>query len=39
MLSEDISILDFNQCQKSDKTQSIIHADLESLIKKIMNEK
>ena len=31
---EDIKILEFNQCQKSDKTPFIIYPDLESLIEK-----
>ena len=35
MTSEDTKILEFNQDQKSDKGPSIIHADLECLIKKI----
>ena len=34
MPSEDTKIFEFNQCRKSDKTPSIIYADLESLIKK-----
>ena len=33
--SEDTNILEFNQYQISDKTSSIIYADLQSLIKKI----
>ena len=33
MPSEGTNILQFNQYQKSDKTPSIIYADLESLIK------
>ena len=33
MLSEDTKILEMNQYQDSDKTSSIIYADLESLIK------
>ena len=37
--SEDTKISEFNQCQKSAKTPSIIHADLESLIKKWMDVK
>ena len=37
--SEDIKILEFNQCQKSDKAPSIIYADLKSLIKKVKGSK
>ena len=37
--SEDTKISEFNQYQKSAKTPSIIHADLESLIKKWMDVK
>ena len=35
MASEDTRILEFNHYLKSDKTLSIIYADLESLIKRI----
>ena len=35
MSFEDAKILEFNQCQKSDKALFIIYADLECLIKKI----
>ena len=35
MPSEDTKILEFNQCQKSDKAPFVIYADLESLIEKI----
>ena len=35
MTSENIKILEFNQRRKSNKTLSIIHSDLESLIKKV----
>ena len=35
MPSKDTKILEFNQLCQSDKTPSIIHADLESLIKRI----
>ena len=35
MSSKDTKILGFNQYWKSDKTPSIIYADLESLIKRI----
>ena len=38
MPSEDTKISEFNQYQKSDNTSSIIYADLESLIKKQMDE-
>ena len=31
--SEDSKLLEFNQCWKSNKTSSIIYADLKSLIK------
>ena len=34
MVSEHTKILEFNQCQKSDKAQFIIHADLECIIEK-----
>ena len=36
---EDTKILEFNQYQKSDKTPFIIYADLESLIKKMIDVK
>ena len=32
MPSEETKILEFNQCQKSDKASFIIYADLECLI-------
>ena len=35
MPSEETKILEFNQCQKSDKATITIHADLECLIEKI----
>ena len=35
MPSKDIKIFEFNQYQKSDKTPSIIYADLNSLSKKV----
>ena len=35
MTSEDIQILEFNQCQKSDKAPFIMLADLECIIGKI----
>ena len=35
MSSEDTKIFEFNQFWKSDKTPSIIYADLKSLIKKV----
>ena len=35
MPSKDIKIFEFNQYQKSDKTQSIIYPDLKSLSKKV----
>ena len=35
MSFEDAKILEFNQCQKSDKALFIIYADLECLIKRI----
>ena len=35
MPSEKNNILEFNQYMKSDKTQYIIYADIESLIRKI----
>ena len=35
MPSEHTKILEFNQCQKSDKVPFIIYADLECLIEKI----
>ena len=35
MSSKDIKIFEFNQYQKSDKTPSIIYADLKSLSKKV----
>ena len=35
MPSEDTKILEFSQYRKSDKTQFIIYADLESLIEKL----
>ena len=35
MPSEKDNILEFNQYMKSDKTRSIIYADIESLIRKI----
>ena len=35
MSSEDIKILEFNQCQKSDKTRFISYADLECITEKI----
>ena len=35
MPSDDIKILKFNQYQKSDKAQFIIHADLKCTIEKI----
>ena len=34
MLSKDTKIQEFNQCQKSDKAQFIIYADLECIIEK-----
>ena len=34
MVSEHTKILEFNQYQKSDKAQFIIHADLECIIEK-----
>ena len=34
MVSEHAKILEFNQFQKSDKAQFIIHADLECIIEK-----
>ena len=34
MPSKDTNILEFNQCQKSDKAQFIIYADLECIIEK-----
>ena len=37
MPSEKDNILEFNQYTKSDKIQCIIYADIESLIRKIMN--
>ena len=37
--SEDTKILEFNQYQKSDKAPFITYADLESLIKKIVEYK
>ena len=33
MLSEDTKVLEFNKYRKSDKTLSIVHVDLKSLIK------
>ena len=39
MSSKDTKILGFNQYWKSDKTPSIIYADLESLIKRIDGRK
>ena len=35
MLSEDNKIVEFNQCQNSEKAQFIIYSDLECLIEKI----
>ena len=35
MSSEDTKILEFNQCQKSDKAPFIVYADLECIIEKI----
>ena len=35
MSSEDTKILEFNQCQKSDKTRFISYADLECITEKI----
>ena len=35
MPSEDTKILEFNQCQKSDKGAFIIYADLDCIIEKI----
>ena len=35
MPSEDTKILEFNQCQESDKAPFIIYADLECIIEKI----
>ena len=39
MASESTKILEFSQCQKSDKTPFIVHADLECLIEKIDGSK
>ena len=35
MPSENTNISEFNQCQISDKTPSVIYADLESLINRL----
>ena len=35
MPSEDTKTFKFNQCHKSEKTPSIIYADIKSLIKRI----
>ena len=35
MPSEDTKILEFNQCQKSEKAPFIIYADLECIIEKV----
>ena len=35
MPSEDTKMFKFNQCHKSEKTPSIIYADIKSLIKRI----
>ena len=36
---KDTKILEFNQCQKSDKAPFVIYADLECIIKRLMDVK
>ena len=35
MVSEDTTIVELNQCQKSDKAPFIIYADLDCIIEKV----